>query len=344
MPIGWGGSSGGGSLSGTAGKLAKFTGAASAGDSIVSDDGTTISIGGKLGIVGASPSGSQQAWITGTGTAITTMLYLLANDVGHVGVVGNNEAIGLVADIRSTFNTTAGDATARGIEVDVNSTRASGTNQLINIGVSANVSGGTTNYSFYGVAGTLRNDGPTTLGTLSCTDLTANGVVTLVGTAGSSLNLTGTASISGTTSLGGICTVAGELKLGSELHLFGFPSATEIDIYAKEANGAGGTRNVNIDASGSGVVRINSNADGIAKSGTGGLEVYAGNNSTTKWLDVKGTGIATVGGAKWSSGNGTPEGVVTGNVGDLFSRLDGGATTTLYVKTSGTGNTGWTAK
>jgi hypothetical protein len=41
---------------------------------------------------------------------------------------------------------------------------------------------------------------------------------------------------------------------------------------------------------------------------------------------------------------GTPEGVVTANVGSLFLRTDGGANTTLYVKESGTGNTGWVAK
>jgi len=43
-------------------------------------------------------------------------------------------------------------------------------------------------------------------------------------------------------------------------------------------------------------------------------------------------------------GTGTPESVVTGNVGDLFIRTDGGASTVLYVKESGTGNTGWIAK
>lgn len=44
------------------------------------------------------------------------------------------------------------------------------------------------------------------------------------------------------------------------------------------------------------------------------------------------------------NGTGTPESAVTGNVGDLFLRTDGGASTTLYVKESGTGNTGWVAK
>ena len=41
---------------------------------------------------------------------------------------------------------------------------------------------------------------------------------------------------------------------------------------------------------------------------------------------------------------GTPEGVITGAVGSTVTRTDGGASTTLYVKQSGTGNTGWIAK
>lgn len=43
-------------------------------------------------------------------------------------------------------------------------------------------------------------------------------------------------------------------------------------------------------------------------------------------------------------GDGDPEGVVVGVVGDLFRRRDGGAGTSLYVKESGAGNTGWVAK
>lgn len=43
-------------------------------------------------------------------------------------------------------------------------------------------------------------------------------------------------------------------------------------------------------------------------------------------------------------GAGSPEGVVAANVGALYSRTDGGAGATLYVKESGTGNTGWAAK
>jgi len=41
---------------------------------------------------------------------------------------------------------------------------------------------------------------------------------------------------------------------------------------------------------------------------------------------------------------GSPNGVVTAPVGSLYTRTDGGANTTLYVKESGTGSAGWVAK
>lgn len=46
----------------------------------------------------------------------------------------------------------------------------------------------------------------------------------------------------------------------------------------------------------------------------------------------------------WTAGAGSPEGVVTAVRGSLFTRTDGGASTTLYVKESGSGNTGWIPK
>ena len=46
----------------------------------------------------------------------------------------------------------------------------------------------------------------------------------------------------------------------------------------------------------------------------------------------------------WTSGSGSPESVVTAPIGSLYTRTDGGASTTLYVKESGTGSTGWVAK
>lgn len=64
------------------------------------------------------------------------------------------------------------------------------------------------------------------------------------------------------------------------------------------------------------------------------------------------TGAATFAGAvsvsgtaaTFTSGTGSPESVKTAPVGSLYTRTDGGASTTLYVKESGAGNTGWIAK
>ena len=72
---------------------------------------------------------------------------------------------------------------------------------------------------------------------------------------------------------------------------------------------------------------------------------YALGSSTRSWSNVYGAnfrpGNRT---AIWTSGTGSPEGVLTAVVGSLYTRLDGGVNTTLYVKQSGTGNTGWAAK
>ena len=45
-----------------------------------------------------------------------------------------------------------------------------------------------------------------------------------------------------------------------------------------------------------------------------------------------------------TSGEGSPEGAVAAPVGSLFTRTDGSESTTLYVKETGAGNTGWVAK
>ena len=54
------------------------------------------------------------------------------------------------------------------------------------------------------------------------------------------------------------------------------------------------------------------------------------------------TGVLT--GSNFSRGTGSPENEVTGIVGDLYTRTDGGTSTTLYVKESGTAKVGWVAK
>ncbi|NBU72072.1 MAG: hypothetical protein EBS53_11610 [Bacteroidetes bacterium] len=46
----------------------------------------------------------------------------------------------------------------------------------------------------------------------------------------------------------------------------------------------------------------------------------------------------------WLANLNSPEGAVTAPIGSLYSRINGGAGTSFYVKESGTGNTGWVAK
>jgi len=57
------------------------------------------------------------------------------------------------------------------------------------------------------------------------------------------------------------------------------------------------------------------------------------------WIDGSGNTLNGI-----YSGNGTPEGTVTAPKGSMYLRRDGGANTTMYVKESGTGNTGWVGK
>lgn len=61
---------------------------------------------------------------------------------------------------------------------------------------------------------------------------------------------------------------------------------------------------------------------------------------------VDNTGTVSISGtaATIRAGAGSPESVVTANIGSMYTRTDGGAGTTLYIKESGTGNTGWVAK
>jgi hypothetical protein len=59
------------------------------------------------------------------------------------------------------------------------------------------------------------------------------------------------------------------------------------------------------------------------------------------------TSTVTLGnGQKWSSGVGSPENVIAGNLGDFYSNNQGGSTNTFWVKESGVNGsrTGWVNK
>lgn len=81
---------------------------------------------------------------------------------------------------------------------------------------------------------------------------------------------------------------------------------------------------------------------------TGLLQV---DDTTTVDLTLRGSGseqdpyiLSAAVKSEIRKGVGSPNGVVAAPVGTLYTRTDGGTASTLYVKESGTGDTGWVAK
>lgn len=68
------------------------------------------------------------------------------------------------------------------------------------------------------------------------------------------------------------------------------------------------------------------------------------NSADSAFLPIAASQVVLNNVTKILQGAGTPESAVTAPVGSMFLRSDGGANTTLYVKESGAGNTGWIAK
>lgn len=65
---------------------------------------------------------------------------------------------------------------------------------------------------------------------------------------------------------------------------------------------------------------------------------------SSKAVSTENAGPIGPAGIGFVQGSGSPEGVVTASPGTAYLNTSGGAGTTLYVKESGTGNTGWVAK
>lgn len=93
-------------------------------------------------------------------------------------------------------------------------------------------------------------------------------------------------------------------------------------------------------------------SNGIIRARNGEMDIRAATGSPVRLRSGTSTAmlVSTSGlqfassGPKIFYGTGTPEGAITAGVGSQLLRTDGGAGTALYVKESGTGNTGWVAK
>ena len=105
-------------------------------------------------------------------------------------------------------------------------------------------------------------------------------------------------------------------------------NATGGDAIVEAGNGTG------TGGSGSVIVRT-------ASAGSSGSSA----NTMTERFKIDKDGIVTLNNAvKLLASSGSPEGAITAPIGSLYLRTDGGSGTTLYVKESGTGNTGWVGK
>ena len=115
------------------------------------------------------------------------------------------------------------------------------------------------------------------------------------------------------------------------------PDFAEIRPYLEQIVFDGGTTPTK-----TGFLPIDDGAGVTCASGMGG----ASGTLTGGWTPAKALPWPSddLTGPRLYQGEGTPEGVVSAVIGSLFMRTDGGAGTSLYVKQSGTGNTGWVGK
>jgi hypothetical protein len=136
------------------------------------------------------------------------------------------------------------------------------------------------------------------------------------------------------------------LYIRRDLRIYGGNAAASGSITSDSGSGGlyieaiGTNQNIRLVPTGTGFVRLG----GASTRPTSDNALDHG-VATFRWANSFATqfrpGAGTV---IWTSGTGTPEGAVTAPVGSLFTRTDGGAATTLYVKETGSGNTGWAAK
>ena len=76
--------------------------------------------------------------------------------------------------------------------------------------------------------------------------------------------------------------------------------------------------------------------EGSATKGTEVCVVWSPSN-----IGLRDNNIDSASNARLLYGTGSPEGGSIAGIGSIYFRTDGGANTTLYIKESGTGNTGW---
>lgn len=155
----------------------------------------------------------------------------------------------------------------------------------------------------------------------------------------------GTLAVTGATTLSGVATVTGGTSgAGAPLSSTRLEVADDTDVAVTISGPTNNYKAIlfaNPTSIADGGIFYDNNAGGFAR----GLEFRSGGNTTR--LSIDANGRVRIGATSTSpmltSGSGTPESAVTAPVGSVYMRTDGGAGTSLYIKESGSGNTGWKA-
>ena len=101
----------------------------------------------------------------------------------------------------------------------------------------------------------------------------------------------------------------------------------------------------NISITGNLLSPSGSSAIGKVVSGTMGDHVTARGNPSFRLSNALGSDVLNYSVDLYEAwGVNTPEGAVTAGVGSIYHRTNGGASTSIYIKETGTGNTGWVGK
>jgi hypothetical protein len=194
---------------------------------------------------------------------------------------------------------------------------------------------------------TLNGNGNLLIGTT--TDMSGvTGGLSIASTSASSSAITGALQVAGGIGVGGASYFGGAVSvITNNLALSLDSGATStIASYAQIRNGGGviyfGLENLAGTTLGTGVAY----GTALLAPTTFTVQIASVTKMTLSSTAATFAGAVSVSGtaATFTSGTGSPESVKTAPVGSLYTRTDGGASTTLYVKESGAGNTGWIAK
>ena len=271
---------------------------------------------------------NTSATVTGIATLQNSLVSSQANTGVTFFMVGDNSTVQFSG---FDINKEASDLTFTGSLCPVYTVYAANTSKTTIIGCDvAAPSGGTptTRYSLFGtlsayisVLNSIYNNSTANLNLVVNQD-----ALTAIKIAGTSVKVSGTnnSAIVGTET---------NLGLGQAYGGFGGEAAT----FQKDGNTA--LFSVT-SASGSGVPAS------FARGNSGALQYFFKNGTAVGHIDVTSSGVQYFldSSVFIMSGSGSPEGSLAAPMGSLYMRTDGGAGTTMYVKESGVGNTGWVAK